>query len=198
MNAPSTSMDRTSLDPRWIDGIFEQMREAYGSQWIGKWSTGEVVALPNGAQIDKGMLGTKRLWAERLSGFAKQPDRIKRAMESLPLQPPSLPEFIALCRQQSGEKQRALSAPRPAPETVAPKIEAVSRKLAGKDGDFLSWARTPPAPGCRGPWSKAIIECAERGDSRFLPILQKHVDAGVITSERAKTILGAAAESAEG
>ena len=52
-------------------------------------------------------------------------------------------------------------------------------------GDPISWARRPPERGLRAPWESAICDCFEMGDTRFIPILQTHVERGVCKSERA-------------
>lgn len=37
-------------------------------------------------------------WARKLGGFSDMPDAIKAVLEHLPSEPPSLPEFVNLCR----------------------------------------------------------------------------------------------------
>lgn len=73
------------------------------------WRIGQL--LPNGQDV--GIENAKEVWGEKLAGFADQPDRIKRALESLPPHPPTLPEFVALCRQAVSENMRALPPPVP-------------------------------------------------------------------------------------
>lgn len=68
------------------------------------------------------------------------------------------------------------------------------KRLMGSN-DPLMWARSPsPAHEKNGfqssAWEKAIVDLASAGDSRFVEILREHIDAGVIRSERAKTVIG--------
>ena len=45
-------------------------------------------------------------------------------------------------------------------------------------------------------WEKAVIELAERGDARFVEILRRHVERGVIRSDRARAAITPAAVDA--
>ena len=58
------------------------------------WKTGQV--LPDGN--DAGVINAMQHWAERLGGFADQPETIKNALQHLPVEPPSLPQFVELLR----------------------------------------------------------------------------------------------------
>lgn len=55
--------------------------------------------------------------------------------------------------------------------------------------DYMAWAKKPPAQRFREHWEKAIVGLVESGDERFLPILEMHVQPGVIRSERAMAII---------
>lgn len=58
------------------------------------WRTGQI--LPDGQ--DAGMANAMSVWAERLGGYKESPDTIKRVLECLPADPPTLPQFLELCR----------------------------------------------------------------------------------------------------
>ncbi len=58
------------------------------------WKTGQV--LPDGQ--DAGFANAMNVWSERLAGFKDSPETIKRVLECLPLDPPTLPQFLELCR----------------------------------------------------------------------------------------------------
>lgn len=58
------------------------------------WKTGQM--LPDGQ--DAGFANAMNVWAERLAGFKDSPETIKRVLECLPLDPPTLPQFLELCR----------------------------------------------------------------------------------------------------
>ena len=58
------------------------------------WKTGQV--LPDGN--DAGVVNAMNHWAEKLGGYKDYPDTIKRVLENLPVEPPSLPQFVELLR----------------------------------------------------------------------------------------------------
>ena len=67
-------------------------------------------------------------------------------------------------------------------------------KLMLGNQDHLAWARSPsPAHEKSGfkasAWEKSIVDLAASGDHRFIEILREHIDAGVISSERAKAVI---------
>lgn len=62
--------------------------------------------------------------------------------------------------------------------------------------DYMAWAKKPPSQRFREHWEKAIVDLVESGDERFRPILEMHVQSGVIRSERALAILGGAEDEA--
>jgi len=57
------------------------MQGLYGSLWLDRWRSGEAVER-NGSKFDRGLLIAKATWAEELAGFADQPERIQKALES--------------------------------------------------------------------------------------------------------------------
>ena len=59
------------------------------------WKTGQT--LPDGR--DAGIVNAMDHWAEKLGGYKDHPDTLKRAMENLPLEPPTLPQFLQHLRQ---------------------------------------------------------------------------------------------------
>lgn len=70
------------------------MQAYYGQRFISMWKTGQM--LPDGQ--DAGFANAMNVWAERLAGFKDSPETIKRVLECLPLDPPTLPQFLELCR----------------------------------------------------------------------------------------------------
>ena len=76
------------LPESWIGRIFDHMSGLYGSKFSDLWRGSD--------------LGTvRRIWAEKLAGFADMPKAIKEALDALDDKPypPTLPEFLALCRE---------------------------------------------------------------------------------------------------
>ena len=55
--------------------------------------------------------------------------------------------------------------------------------------DYMAWAKKPPAQRFREHWEKAIVDLVASGDERFRPILSRHIESGVIRSERAIAVL---------
>ena len=71
------------------------MQGHYGTRFLNMWKTGQV--LPDGT--DAGVVNAMNHWAERLGGYHDQPDTIRRVLENLPIEPPSLPQFHQLLRE---------------------------------------------------------------------------------------------------
>lgn len=139
MNAPTneTSLARPSVLPdSWITKIFDHMSGLYGSKFADLW---------RGSDLET----VRRTWASKLAGFADMPKAIKEALDALDDKPypPTLPEFLALCR----EAGRRLEAPKvaieykPTPEEQA-KADEMIRKAAERmtkadSRDHLEWAK---------------------------------------------------------
>lgn len=117
--------------------IFAEMQGNYGSRFLDMWRTGQ--ALADGT--DSGLRNARDLWGRKLAGFADHPERIKRALESLPQHPPTLPEFIAICRQQHADMAATLPAPKMAAEQVAPKVAAAVRAVSRRHDGDREWAK---------------------------------------------------------
>ena len=67
-------------------------------------------------------------------------------------------------------------------------------KLMLGNPDHLAWARSPSSAHEKSgfkasAWEKSIVDLAASGDPRFIEILREHIDAGVISSERAKAVI---------
>lgn len=99
------------------------------------WRTGQT--LPDGTDV--GLQNAMEKWGERLAGFIDRPEALRKAMQSLPIHPPTLPEFIALCRQQSITLQDSLPPPTPDAERRQRNIESAAAVKVGSVGD-KGWA----------------------------------------------------------
>lgn len=64
-----------------------------------------------------------------------------------------------------------------------------AQSMKGIDAGSTSWASGEP-PRVSTYWEGSIIDLAEKGDTRFVEILRKNVQRGVIKSERAHKVLG--------
>ena len=186
------------LPEKWVKKLFAELQGNYGSRFVDMWRSGQILA----DGTDAGLKNALAQWSEKLVGFSDQPERIRKALSALPPYPPTLPEFIALCRQQQPDSVKVRNRSDSAAVSrgasqAASHIADLSRRFSshchtGKAGcrsEALDWAHMPPAPGIRGPWIRAIIDCASRGDGRFIPILARHVADGTIRSRTAHTLL---------
>ena len=70
------------------------MQANYGSRWTNLWKMGKT--LPNG--IDYGMANAMDTWAVKLASYKDKPEALRKVMDNLPLDPPSLPQFMDLLK----------------------------------------------------------------------------------------------------
>lgn len=118
----TTSPPKQSASPdAVIDRLFMVMHTMYGRAWADLWQ---------GVPLE----AVKAEWARSLHGF--DVNTVRLAIESMKTEgrafPPSLPEFVALCRQfvPVGAHRLALASPRyQAPENVFANLK---RQLAQK------------------------------------------------------------------
>ncbi len=137
----TTTPSKEPLPDSWVERIFQRMQGLYGSLWVDRWRSGETVER-NGRQFDRGLLNAKATWAQELGGFSGQHERIARALESCRHRsmPPTLPEFLDLCRQQVAEQTLSLPPPTQDAERRQRNIEqATAVKIGGDVGK--DWAR---------------------------------------------------------
>ena len=88
----------------WVNKIFMELQGHYGTRFLNMWKTG--VAMPDGA--DQGLLNAMEVWSRKLGGFHDRPEVFKRVLDTLPANPPSLPDFVELCRKVPVETPPAL------------------------------------------------------------------------------------------
>ena len=156
MNAPlPTSMtspgNRAVLPDSWIAKIFDHMSGLYGSKFADLW---------NGSNMET----VQRLWAEKLGGFKSMPGAIKEALDALDSKPfpPTLPEFIALCREAGRRHAAPVQAlgytPTPEEQAKAAEIiaKAASAIVRSEKHDYRAWI----APRLAGGFVSST--CADR------------------------------------
>lgn len=82
--------------PNAADAVFRAMHGFYGQLWLSKFATGQADA--DGA--DAGVVSAKRIWAHGLRDFDATTVRmaLRQSLERHPEFPPSLPQFVGLCR----------------------------------------------------------------------------------------------------
>ena len=93
MQEPSNSTSKR-LPDQWVQKIFATMQGHYGTRFLNMWKTGQV--LPDGN--DAGVVNAMNHWAEKLGWYVNSPNTIKEVLESLPIEPPSLPQFAEMLR----------------------------------------------------------------------------------------------------
>lgn len=82
--------------PDAADAVFRAMHGFYGQLWLSKFATGQAGA--DGA--DAGVVSAKRIWAHGLRDFDAVTVRhaLRQCLERHPEFPPSLPQFVSMCR----------------------------------------------------------------------------------------------------
>jgi hypothetical protein len=83
----------SKLPDGWIQRIFATMQGNYGTRFMNMWKTGQT--LPDGS--DAGVMNAMNHWADKMGGTSAA--TIKRALENLPEDPPTLPQWINLLRR---------------------------------------------------------------------------------------------------
>lgn len=81
-------MNQQQLPQRQVEEIFSTMACLYGRRFVEMWEGQQPSVV-------------KAFWGRKLAGFAEYPQAIAQALESLDDRnmPPTLPEFVGLCRQ---------------------------------------------------------------------------------------------------
>lgn len=122
---------------RGIDRFFAALTALYGAQKVaGMWSGADMPAV-------------KALWSAQLSRLTREAIEagLQRCVDDGLAWPPTLPEFVALCKPRTVEaahRQAALPAP-VSREHAAANLERVQDAIESieRNGDALAWARRP-------------------------------------------------------
>ena len=93
MNLTSSTSEKR-LPSNWIQKIFATMQGHYGTRFLNMWKTGQI--LPDGT--DAGISNAMNHWDKKLAGWANSPETIRKVLDNLPHDPPSLPVFCDLLR----------------------------------------------------------------------------------------------------
>lgn len=149
------------LPPAWVERIFKRITGIFGSQKVGAmWS-------------DADMAEVKELWAEQLGRF--KPESIGAALQRLIDSggngwPPTLPEFVELCRQCSVERASQHVA-LPAPRSQKPDDFALPDLSANRPGvDYLRWLRVVGSLSVARELPRLAMT-----DRRVTAIFEKHI-----------------------
>jgi hypothetical protein len=81
------------LPEGWIQRVFATMQGHYGTRFLNMWKTGQVLA----DGTDAGVVNAMNHWSEKMANTSAE--TIKRALEQLPEEPPTLPQFLSLLRR---------------------------------------------------------------------------------------------------
>jgi len=171
----ATSPARPSVLPdTWIERLFQKFEDFYGAKWAAQYG-------------DFPRDRVKRTWAEELGGFSGE--AIAKALDAQKSGkfPPTLPEFIDLCRE-AARRVGTATAPALTHKPTTEELEhqrAMAKRLgdaigAGKihDGIDQHWATHP-----RSAAHLAFIFDAAKRDQRFVPCIEQMVGDGICTAE---------------
>ena len=104
--------------------IWQRMTEVYGHRWMSAWG--------ESSNPDGSLTSAAVTWAQGLSRFTL--DEIRQGFEKLVKNenewPPTLPEFMALCREKSAAPYHRMVGPAlPPPEVDSAMIEGELKKM---------------------------------------------------------------------
>ena len=146
MSQDESSTSRPPLLPATlVVEIFRELQGSYGSRFLNQWKTGQI----NEKGRDLGTRNAMNVWARKLAGFAEYPDAIRAVLESLPDDPPSLPEFIALCRSAASRSYDSVPrlehrmTPEERERADRAVAKAIDKALDRNRNDPLAWAKHP-------------------------------------------------------
>jgi len=123
----------SALPESWIDRLFARLEGLYGAKFLDMWRESD-------------LRNVKATWAEKLAGFADKPEALKAAIDACDEKhwPPTLPEFLVLCRGAASRNNSlaALPAPVIAPDEIEKRVAEISKAVKKpKDNDYLAWAK---------------------------------------------------------
>ncbi|VWD20570.1 hypothetical protein [Burkholderia contaminans] len=146
-----------ALPQHWVEALFSKMAAFYGSRFASMWNGVNVVEV-------------QKAWAIELGKLSR--DQLKAGSDNLTAlpKPPTLPEFVALCRQARSE-QAASAAPRLAFEPKAteatvhanlgqirPSIDRIMRREPTAEWAFKLVIRGTSLSG--KPLTPSVTKCA--------------------------------------
>ena len=113
-----------------IARLFAALRANYGKSFDGKWASGTRIVGGTYDGLDEGIVATMVYWAERLGGYRDKLGVIKVALTRLPPHPPSLPEFLEICRVAGMAPQKPAGLGLPAPKVSAEQAARNRERMA--------------------------------------------------------------------
>lgn len=174
---PSQDWPANAIPQRWVEALFEKMTAFYGARFADLWRGADVAIV-------------KRAWGIELAKLSSQ--QMKAGSENLAQigKAPTLPEFIAHCRQcrveaVASEQPQLEHMPSITPEQAAENIALLNRTLARMQ-------QSPPS----AEWAFRLIL---RGTSRSglpLPYSVAKCATDAITSSAGKLVVEQCADEA--
>lgn len=128
MSSPVSSLPEPDV-ARVVERVFERMRGAYGARFDRQWEC------PAGMDPVQHADAIKRTWCDALAPLCADLRVVAHGLGSLPAHPPSLPEFVALCRGAPPRFTRYLPPPKMSPQEAAPhvaKARAMKQAIAAR------------------------------------------------------------------
>jgi len=120
------SYSTNRLPSMWIQKIFATMQGHYGSRFLNMWKTGQV--LPDGT--DAGVANAMETWDRKLAGYAHSPETIKRTLDTLPPDPPTLPQFCEMMRLNFVPRNDLALTRTHTPEEIAKNKQRIAEMLS--------------------------------------------------------------------
>lgn len=169
-----------SLPRSLVAKIFQAMHGNYGSRFLNQWKTGQIVERGDHAGKDAGLINAMAFWGKKLAGFADKPECILRVLNSLPSDPPSLPQFVELCRLAPAREKPAITHKLTAGDhqRIAEAAREVKRAVERMADDKVAhWMRHP-----RSVMHLQMIFDAQ-WDPRFKAAVAEMVEQGICTAD---------------
>lgn len=181
MDRAPESLTQNALPQRYVAKIFQELQGNYGARFLNQWKTGQV--LEDGT--DAGVINAMSMWGKKLFGFIDRPECIRHVLDRLPNDPPTLPQFVELCRdaaRRMGAAQAALPHKMTADDYQRSAQAARDAKRAVERADMdkvMFWATHP-----RSHMHFAFIVEAAKHDRRFEPAIATMIEQGVCSHDR--------------
>jgi hypothetical protein len=135
------------------------MQGNYGARFLNQWRSGQMTA---DGQEDIGIRNAMAVWGRALAGFVDHPKALAIALDNLPDSPPTLPEFVTLCRE-TARRDRDDTSRLPYQPTPDERARADEAARAASGAVSVAGKLDPKA------WAKKLKARNEAGES-LLPV----------------------------
>lgn len=124
----------SSLPDGWMRSLWTELGASYGARWHRQFP---VPPCPPDVDPAKHahdhIAGVQAVWAKRLGHLQSNPQAIRFALDHLPDDPPTLPQFVTLCNRRPDRPQQALPAPKADPAKVQQAIAGIRIDRSKRD-----------------------------------------------------------------